>query len=791
MNTFDQTVCEQPQLRSPMSRARPARRDARRPAIGVCFLASATFFVDASAQDSVAATRDTSGLALEEIVVTSRRVEESLQSTPVAVTALSAETMRVRNLTDIRDLAASTPNLVLQTSAANGGSQVPSIYIRGLGQSDVALTADPAVGIYLDGVYLARNSGNILSLFDLERVEVLRGPQGTLFGKNTIGGAISLVSRKPGPDFSMSTELTGGNYERMGGKLSVNVPVTDRFFVQAAAYGTRQDGFIRLTNYPGKELGETESWAARLSARWLPTDSVTVDLSTDHSRTRDTAPPIQLTETFPSAAAPSIYNALLSGNPASCLTPAGQATDPACFGPVQVPSDEFVSSAIYFDRDLTKIDPENDFDALGVNLTVSWDLPFGTLRSISAYRNLRSSFPFEGDYSAPMIGGGTATRQDADQYSEELQLFGTALSDRMRWLAGGYYFQEDSLSEVEVLSVFSLFIPMGVYPLLTTNRQPSDTESYAFFGQATFDVKEWLHLTAGARWTKEIKDSLLVLLPTTPQGLPGHLETDEWTPMLSVSADIADDVMVYASYSQGFRSGGFPPRVIGQVTEIPTYGPETATTYEIGVKAEMWDRRLRTNLALFTNDFEDFQAGGTNLDVFPPLGTVINAGNARIDGVELEVEAAPMPNVRLDGSVSYLTNELSSVNPTANDSGVPVTDDNKLPYAPEWKASAGITWTVPLPNDARIRTRLDAAYTSKMFFSLGNTPAGSQGGGTTLDGSIGYALPGNQWEIVVGGRNLTDRRYFTSRGTDETFAGATTGAFAWPRTYFATVRWNY
>ncbi len=739
----------------------------------------------ASRQDAVAP-------GLEEIVVTARRVEESLQSTPVAVTALSAEALEQRNMTDIRELATAVPNLVLQTSGANGGSQVPAIFIRGLGQADVVLTADPAVGLYVDGVYVARNSGNVLSLLDLERVEVLRGPQGTLFGKNTIGGAINLVSAKPGPDFDMKAELTAGNYERKSAKFSVNLPLTDSLFLKLATLGEQRDGYMDLANYPGKALGDSENWAARGHLRWLASNALTVDLATDFSSTRDVGPPFRLIETFPNAASAGLYNALLSGNPASCLSPAGQAANPACYGPVQLPANDHTSNAIFYDRNLNKVDPENDFDTFGTALTVTWELPFGTVRSISAYRNLRSGFNFDGDYSATMLIGGHARRQKSDQYSEELQLFGNAFSERLKWLIGGYYFDEETYGEVEVLSVFAL--PAGRYPLLTDNYGPTDTTNYAAFGQATYDLTERLHLTAGARWTKEEKSAVLYTLPAQPQGLPGDLEIDEWTPMLSVSVDLADHAHAYASYAQGFRSGGFPPRVIGQVSEIPSFGPETSTTYEVGLKAEWFDQRLRTNLALFTNDFEDFQAGGLAPGITPPLPTVINAGNARIKGAELEITAAPTQALRLDAALSYLTNELSSVNPTTNDSGVAVTRDNELPYSPEWKASLGVSWRLPLPTPGDLIARVDGAYAARMFFSLGNLPEASQDSVTTLDGSLMYRTAGGRWEFVVGGKNLTDRDYYTSKQTDRVsagFAAGTYGVVAPPRTYFGTVRWRY
>ncbi|HCS28372.1 MAG TPA: hypothetical protein DIW43_13015 [Spongiibacteraceae bacterium] len=729
-------------------------------------------------------------LGLEEVVVTARRVEEGLQSTPVAVTAVTSHEMEVRNMTDVRDLARATPNLILQTSAANGGSQVPAIYLRGLGQSDVTLTADPAVGMYLDGVYIARNSGNVLSLLELERVEVLRGPQGTLFGKNTIGGAISLVSKKPGPEFDLKGEITIGNYNLRGEKISVNTPITDNFYIQTVVAHSKKDGYVDLVHYPGKSLGDSESIAARMQMRWLPSDAVTIDFAADYSLIEDVGPPTVLVKTYPGASGPTIHNALISGNPL-CNIAQGQETQAECYGPVHESSDPFESRALWTDRHANKVDPYNDFEILGANLTVSWDFMFGSVKSISSYRELNSAFNFEGDRSPAMVDGGDAKQQDADQYSQEIQILGESFDDRLSWLVGLYYFEEDSLSRVEVYSPFAILINPTEYPLLTDNYQPQKTTNQAAFGQATWDFNEWLHLTGGLRWTREEKESTLILLPSTPEGLHGENNIEEWTPMVSVNVDIADGVMTYLSYSEGFRSGGFPPRVIGQVSEIPSFGPEKAKTYELGLKGEFFDRRLRTNAAIFTNDYTDFQAAGTDNTLNPPLATVINAGDARVQGAELEVEAILTSSIKIDGGLSYLDTELSNVDPTANEQGVPVTDGDELAYTPAWKASLGVTWRKQFETAGEVVVRVDAAYTDEMNFGLTGQPESNTPDLTTYNAAITYYSPDGHWEAAVGGKNLRDEYYFTSSFASKNSGGNWKGVVAEPRTYFASIRWRY
>lgn len=757
-------------------------------------LAGCAGFVLATATGPVAAQtipQASSPDGLEEIVVTARKIEENLQRTPIAVTAITARAIEQRNLKDVTELSQSTPNLVLQTSGVNGASKTPAVFLRGLGQADTVLTADPAVGLYVDGVYVARNTGSILDLLDLERVEILRGPQGTLFGKNTIGGAINLISVKPQPEFGASAELLAGNYSRFSGRAMVNAPLSDHLFVRVSAFGNKQDGYIRLANYPGREFGDDKTWGIRGQFRWRPSSSLTVDLSADYSSTNNTGAPSVLLETYPGSLTGIFYNAFFSGNPA-CNTPTGQATIPVCFGPIQVPTNPYVSNVVFTSRSLAKVPPENQFNTFGANLTIKLDLPFGSLQSISAYRNLRSNYSFEGGPIGRLFFESLADQQDADQYSEELQLTGKSFDDRFKWILGGYFLYEYTFSHVDVLSAAARAPFLGTtYPLLTDNQQPTHTYNVAAFGQGTFDITRWLHLTGGLRWTYEKKDSILYLRPARPQGLAGELTIRRATPLVSLGADLSPNVFAYASYSEGFRSGGFPPRVIGQVSIIPSYGPEKAQAYEAGIKATVLDNRLRANLAVFSTSFKDFQGPGTRLDLTPPFGTTINAGDARIRGIELEMTAVPSRYFQVDASFSHMNTRLTRADPTLNEGGVPVPVGKRLPYSPDWKASAGFNWTIPFANGSELSTRADVALTSRIYFSLLNEPDTSQASTVLVNAGMTYSFPGKHWQIGVGVKNATDAFYFTAKGRDRSTTGTLSGVLAPPRTYFGTLRWRY
>lgn len=500
--------------------------------------------VQAQEQGSEAAS------VLEEIVVTARRREESLQDTPVSITAFSGEALERQHIDRLSGIGSSTPNMMFDTgSTFSGANSSASVFIRGIGQVDFTLTTEPGVGIYLDGVYISQTIGSVLDLVDIEHVEVLRGPQGTLFGRNTIGGAINVISRKPDDTLHGDVQVTGGSYDRFDLRGSVNVPLSDTFFMRAAAASYNRDGFVDAPNTPDREaLGDVNQDAGRLAFRWLPNDKFSADLTLDVSSADEAGVPTVLVKTYPGASlaligsladpgsptyvpppfplpAPSfvdLYNILATVplGQQGCLPPS-PATPPFCppnvvpnplfGGPVFGPGDEI---DIQRDR-LVNYSPlalVSETDTWGAGLTLEYDLDVMTIKSITSFRHMEALTGVDTDGTTVLIGDLVDTF-DVDQWSQELQFSGLAFDERLNWLIGLYYFTEDGINVDDVE-----FVPVRIL-----SGAEIDNDSSAGFAQFTFDATDRLALTAGIRYTDETKRFSVpddcIPLPKGPQTL--------------------------------------------------------------------------------------------------------------------------------------------------------------------------------------------------------------------------------------------------------------------------------
>ena len=743
---------------------------------------------------------------LEEVIVTAQRREASLQVTPVSVTAFSGEQLRELSINDLAGIERFAPNMNFSNSpAGSGGGNNAQIYIRGVGQNDFLITTDPGVGLYVDGVYFARSMGAIMNLMDVERVEVLRGPQGTLFGKNAVGGAINLVSNEPTEELRGDVELITGSRDRLDARGTVNLPlIPGQLLARLSASTRNQDGYgNRLLD--GIELGDVNEDAFRGSLLWLPSESLKLTLAGDYSRGREESVSQHLMTVDPTnAPLLNLWNAL-----------------------VGVPTGQPMTSALVLDNPYDTLQTGrsiNDMDVWGISITADWRVAGLDVKSITAYRDGDVDFSRDGDNSpAPYVE--TFNDTDQHQFSQELHASGLAFSDRLEWLAGVYYFDENAIDHTDVILADGLFdaleaLPAAVIPLAPVPCPPPpgvpapclggpgnplnplfdlrfdvyneiDIESVAVFGQGTYHLTDRLSATGGLRQTWESKDYLLIHRRLNAGGfvVPPTNIGDSWselTPRAGLEFQWTDDLMTYFVASRGFKSGGFNGRPTTQ-DAVESYDPEFVWSYEIGVKSEWLDRRLRLNVAAFYNDYTDIQLSSVQATAEGNLLLVVeNAGEAEVKGFELEMVARPLPWLDLAGGVGYTDAEFSELNP-----GATITKDSKFIQTPEWTVNLSAQASFPLSGWGAIKLRGDYSYKDDMFMDSNNTPILRQEGYGLVSARLAFVTTDEHWEVALSGTNLSDERYIVNGIAALDSFGTAEAYFGPPREWGLSLQYRY
>ena len=716
---------------------------------------------------------------LEEIVVTSQRREQSLQDTPVAVTALTAAELQDRGLVNTFDLANAVPNVTSFTSLG-GGSSHGQYFIRGLGLFDFIMTAEQAVGFYLDGVYIARSTGAALDLVDVERIEVLKGPQGTLFGRNTTAGAIQVITKNPAREFEANAEITVGERDRVDVKGNVSIPlVKDQLFLKVAAATLNQDGWGKRL-LTGEESSDRNRDVFRGQLEWEPSDDLNFRFIGDYTRTRQKGHTEQ------------IFNVVQT--PPGGFT-SSDAYDAVFLAPQGLPSiDSFVAT-----------DPDESFaneanidrnDIYGFSLTASWDITdYITAKSITAYRNTESHTGWDLD-GTPYPEIEQEIQVDHEQTSQEIQLSGRAFKDRLNWLVGFFYFHERG-TDLENIPFFQAIAATGMGRVGRGFKEyvevgpplfifvGTDTKSYAGYGQGTYSLTEKLAVTAGVRYTYEKKfdDNYLA----GPLVRPFNTLQDDWndtSPKFGIEYHWQEDLMFYASVSRGFRSGIFNGRALGPEVP-PAADPETIWAYEGGVKSEWFDNRLRANLAGFFYDYNDLQ--GLTLEA----GAVILGNIAAVElwGFEAEFVARPVDNLELQLGIGHTAQDITEVAPGAV---ISITPDTRIPGSPEWSVLASGQYTVPVGDWGNLTFRADYSYKSSYEFLLPNTPLEGEDGYDLLNLGVSFTPPSERWSLRFFVDNVTDERY-RAMAEDVSLFGFNTvvGAYSDPREWGLTLRLHY
>ncbi|PKP82670.1 MAG: hypothetical protein CVT79_04305 [Alphaproteobacteria bacterium HGW-Alphaproteobacteria-18] len=663
-----------------------------------------------------------SEITYETVVVTAQRREQSLQDVPVAVTAFSAEQLKNNSIETIQDLALRTPGLTV-------GAVDPvqnNFSMRGIGTAaGISQNAggDGSVVVFVDGVYAGRGGTVDLDVLDLERVEVLRGPQGTLFGKNAIGGLIQFVSRKPSDTPSFFAEGTAGNFDRYNLTVRGNMPLSEKVFLSAGVAHKQRDGF-EFNETTGNAVNNQKVTTARAALRLLPSDSIDIVLRADLAQ-QD-----QL------------------GNPRdnNCDTSFNGGVH--CVG---VNPDPRIVNA-YTDGQI--------FRQIGsYSAEVTWDTTFGTLTSLTALRDVKYKFvtPFFSNPVNPptQIESTDFGQEDATQFSQELRFAFEALNDRLQGQVGLYYLDE----EIDRLQGQIQDFPAPAQTGTAIYPQSVNAKSFAVFGQFDYDLTERLTATAGARMTWEEKSGTFAGFKVAGPGLPPPLgsldgydveasqEWDAFTPRFALNWKAADNVMVYASAAKGYKSGGFQGLSGTAAGASTAYDPEFAWGYEIGAKTEWLQRRLILNAALFKTDYEDLQ-----ISQLVPLCCVVvsNAAKAEIQGFEVEFVGRLTDQFRIDGSYSYLDTEFVEYQ-------IPGSDftGNELPRSPSDKFNMGAQYEAPL-GDWRVLARIDYAWVGDAFFEASNIDAQLWPSHDNLDARLALTLPDDRWEVSLWGKNLTD-----------------------------------
>lgn len=735
-------------------------------ALAVIAMSTVSMATPVLAADVAAPTVASDDGGLGEIVVTARRVRENLQETPIAVTAIGLETLDNLSITNIAQVYKLAPNLQFSAGPSGSGASA-NFFIRGIGQVDFIATSDPGVSVYLDGVYVGRTVGAALDTADIESVEVLKGPQGTLFGKNTIGGAINIRSAKPGPNVGGYVEATVGNYGRYDGKFVANVPLADNLYFKLSGVTRNNDGFSKR-DIDGVRLGDDNDVSGRIQLRWLPDDKTEVLLSADATRRRAHLAAHSNLATVPSASG-AAYLATYGLNVMD-------------FGPSSNPRK--IST--------TGVRPTDDLDTVGIAVELNRNLGFAELRSISAYRRLdnQAAADFDGTelpYNDQLFD------QRQSQYSQELQLLGSA--DGFKWILGAYYLRENVFQNTLNFDGGVTFYPPGSPPTQAitgvTRTIDLSTDSFALFAQGTYNLTDKLSTTLGLRWTHESKD-VTIFNEIGQNGSP--FEADDKTswsnisPRFGLEYQASDNAMAYVSATRGFKSGSYNgrPELSSQV--VP-YEPEKVWTYELGMKTQMLDNRVRINSAAFYTQYKAIQlisgALDANGNLFFP---VTNAGDIDVRGFEIELQARPARGLDVNASVGFADEKWQKIYPLP----IPlVNTSTRLPSMSHWNATLGGQYSIPAWANGNIVIGGNYNYRSGYYQTVFNSSREKQNGFSMVDAFIMYEPDGKSWQIKFWGKNLTDSNYLTW-GQDLVAFGNShaTGWFGRPREYGMTLRIN-
>ena len=759
----------------------------------------------------------------QEVVVTAERRTASVQTSSLAISVISPDEVRKAGLAQARDLTKVEPGVQI-----GQGGPATQIYIRGVGDFGSTPATNPAVAFNVDGVYVSRSNSIEGNFYDLERIEVLKGPQGTLYGRNATGGAINVITNKPVLGrYAAGVEAEIGDYNTRRGEGYVNVPLGDKLAVRVAAQLVGRDGYSHLG------FDDDKHQSVRLSALWEPTDKIKVRLTGDHTHVGGVGPAYVVKGPIPAQLAPQISQLVaaqgftLPTDPrmtylepqAQALFYAGAAVGGFCIpngipaasarrvgvvGPDAQGACPSGFSSVIRPGSLSEArDIDNSFNNL--TLEASWDLDFATLTLVPAYRRVRTNY-----VTFPMLTSDEAAfgqPEKSDTYSLEARL--SKETERVKWVAGAYFYREDQVTNTQP----SNMILTGV----ADNPTGFKTFSRAVFGQASYSVTPAWRLIVGGRYTSDRRtiDGATRAFDTGILGLPfaifgpcflhaspcvqdhfaGETKDGRFTYKLGTEYDVAPDHMVFLTYSTGYKAGGFNQfSVFGTANQASTYRPEKLAALEAGSRNRFFDRRLQVNAEAFYWKYRDAQQGFTTENAAgSAVFGITNAGRAEMYGLDLDVAARLTAADTLKFNVEYLHSEFKSFTYTSpplaagasacnqTPAGPIVTIDcsgKPLMRAPKWSGSVGYAHTFDLPNGAALEASIDAQGASSRYLAVDYTDAVKAKAYLAGDAYLTYRPQGEAWSLTAYVRNFNDAKIYT---------GAYTAPFALPGVVAANI----
>ncbi len=749
-----------------------------------------------------AEARRRANVRVEEIVVRARKRDELLEDTPVSVTALSESTLREAGVVRLDQIQELVPNLQFQTSNNGQGAQV---FIRGVGTSTAEIAFDAGVGIYVDGVFLPRAAGSIIDTVDVGQIEVLRGPQGTLFGKNTVGGAIDIRTVKPHEDLEAFAMLRPGNLGTLDSRIMLNLPVrigwlADKLFSRIAFAQRTFGGYVENVRN-GQMLSNRNSLSFLGSLRFLPVDGLTLDVSGSWSKDQNAGLGPRCEVTNPRAPLIGVYPGYVE--------------------------DCEASQPFRFDGNTAQLSVVESYGVWG---TATWALGDALglenleARSITSWREQAVRIRLDLDatrFPAVQISsaGGPSPLDGPPghqrQISQEVQLNGAALDGDLNFVVGFFALWETGLDSRTVAS------GLGVLDFVSNQQTNIDNWTWAPYAQATYDLFDWMSLTAGLRYTEDKKGAFVFTTNPTAPADPPSLDTgadkvfSSWTPMGSIAlrapADwleplSLDHLLAYFTYARGFKGGGFNAVFNPIADSLDPFAPETLDSFELGFKSIAWDQRITFNTSFFLGQYDDIQVTSVR-DLTRPgdeIPTIIqltqNAAEATTRGAEFELLALPVSGLRLTGSVGLLHTRYDSFPNAIDDRNGQTIDRAGQTFrrAPELQThvsaqySFAISWPGPDWLQGWLTPRLDWYYQSFMHFEGIEVDATNQPGYNLLHGRLSYDFFDDRAQVALWAKNLTDMRYKTFGLTSVAASwGVSTPYYAAPRTFGGELSYRF